>query len=259
MMKKHISNIGNSIRRLLVLVAGLLSVTLSFAITKDNADTTYKQGKYQQAIIDYQELLKEGVSPELYYNLGNAYYRSDNLAQAILAYERAAQLSPGNSDIRFNLQFARAKTIDKIVPDNEMFFVTWYKRLVNFTSVDNWARTGIVAVVLALLLMLAYLFGPQLLVRKIGFYGSSIALLLFVVTTFFAWQQKQNLERHCGAIIMAPSVTIKKTPVANGTDAFVLHEGTRVDITDKSMKSWYGIKIGDGREGWIPPSQVEII
>ena len=231
MMKKRISIIGNSVRRLLMLVAGVLTCTLSFAITKDNADTAYKQGKYQQAIIDYQELLKEGVSPELYYNLGNAYYRSDNLAQAILAYERAAQLSPGNSDIRFNLQFARAKTIDKIVPDNEMFFVTWYKRLVNFTSVDNWARTGIVAVVLALLLMLAYLFGPQ----------------------------KQNLERHCGAIIMAPSVTIKKTPVANGTDAFVLHEGTRVDITDKSMKSWYGIQVGDGREGWIPASQVEII
>ena len=186
MMKKHISIIGNSVRRLLMLVAGVLTCTLSFAITKDNADTAYKQGKYQQAIIDYQELLKEGVAPELYYNLGNAYYRSDNLAQAILAYERAAQLSPGNSDIRFNLQFARAKTIDKIVPDNEMFFVTWYKRLVNFTSVDNWARTGIVAVVLALLLMLAYLFGPQLMVRKIGFYGSGVALLLFIVTTFFA-------------------------------------------------------------------------
>ena len=97
------------------------------------------------------------------------------------------------------------------------------------------------------------------MVRKIGFYGSGVALLLFIVTTFFAWQQKQNLERHCGAIIMAPSVTIKKTPVANGTDAFVLHEGTRVDITDKSMKSWYGIQVGDGREGWIPASQVEII
>ena len=258
-MKKHISNIGNSVRRLLMLMAGLLTCTLSFAITKDNADTAYRQGKYQQAITDYQELLKEGVSPELYYNLGNAYYRSDNLAQAIVAYERAAQLSPGSSDIRFNLQFARAKTIDKIVPDNEMLFVTWYKRIVNFTSVDNWARAGIVAVVLALLLMLAYLFGSQLLVRKIGFYGSGIALLLFIVTTFFAWQQKQNLERHCGAIIMAPSVAFKQPPVPHGTAPYVLHEASPLDVADKSMKSWYGIQVGDGREGWIPASQVEVI
>lgn len=237
----------------------LLTAQSSFAITKANADSAYRKGNYQQAIIDYKELLKKGVSPQLYYNLGNAYYRSDNIAQAILAYERAALLSPGNSDIRFNLQFARSKTIDKIVPGNEMFFITWYKSLVNFTSVDHWATLAIAAIIVALLLMLAYLFAPQLAVRKVGFFGSLASLLVFACSCLFAWQQKCNLECHAGAIVVTPSVGVKKQPVASGSDVFVLHEGTHVDITDTSMKGWYGIQVGDGREGWIQTANVEKI
>ncbi len=85
---------------------------------------------------------------------------------------------PGDEDINFNLQFARSKTIDKITPVSEMFFVTWYKALVNFTSVDNWAKTGIISIIMALLLVLLYLFGPQILMRKIGFFGG-IGFFLF--------------------------------------------------------------------------------
>ena len=242
-----------------VLMILMLMPLSANAITKQNADDEYAKGNYQQAIKDYQEILKAGVSSEIYYNLGNAYYRTDNITQALLAYERALQLSPGDNDIRFNLQYARSKTIDKITPETEMFFVTWYHSLVNFTSVDRWANTAIVSIVMALLLILVFLFAPQMWARKSGFYGSAVFLLLFAFANLFAFQQKHELETKQGAIVIAPTVNVKKTPAASGTDVFVIHEGTRVDITDRGMKQWRGIKLADGREGWLKTSQIEEI
>lgn len=242
-----------------VLMILMLMPLSANAVTKQNADDEYAKGNYQQAIKDYQEILKTGVSSEIYYNLGNAYFRTDNITQALLAYERALQLSPGDNDIRFNLQYARSKTIDKITPETEMFFVTWYNSLVNFTSVDRWANTAIVSIVMALLLILVFLFAPQMWARKSGFYGSAVFLLLFAFANLFAFQQKHELETKQGAIVIAPTVNVKKTPAASGTDVFVIHEGTRVDITDRGMKQWRGVKLADGREGWLKTSQIEEI
>ena len=233
--------------------------TSAKAVTKNNADTEYQKGNYQQAIRDYEEILKNGESAEIYFNLGNAYYRTDNITKAVLNYERARLLSPGDDDINFNLQFARSKTIDKITPESEMFFVTWYKSLVNFTSVDNWAKTGILCIVMALLLVLLYLFGPQIMLRKIGFFGGLAFFVIFLLSNLFAFQQKQALDNRTGAIIMAPSVNVKKTPAKNSADQFVLHEGTRVDIIDKGMTDWRCIRVGDGREGWIETKAIEEI
>ena len=233
--------------------------TSAKAVTKNNADTEYQKGNYQQAIRAYEEILKNGESAEIYFNLGNAYYRTDNITKAVLNYERARLLSPGDDDINFNLQFARSKTIDKITPQSEMFFVTWYKSLVNFTSVDNWAKTGILCIVMALLLVLLYLFGPQLMLRKIGFFGGLAFFVIFLLSNLFAFQQKQALDNRTGAIIISPSVNIKKTPAKNSADQFVLHEGTRVDIIDKGMTDWRCIRVGDGREGWIETKAIEEI
>ena len=243
----------------LLLAMICLGSTSARAVTKNNADTEYQKGNYQQAIRDYEEVLKNGESAEIYFNLGNAYYRTDNITKAVLNYERARLLSPGDDDINFNLQFARSKTIDKITPESEMFFVTWYKSLVNFTSVDNWAKTGILCIVMALLLVLLYLFGPQLMLRKIGFFGGLAFFVIFLLSNLFAFQQKQALDNRTGAIIMTPSVNIKKTPAKNSADQFVLHEGTRVDIIDKGMTDWRCIRVGDGREGWIETKAIEEI
>lgn len=243
---------------LFCMLMAIVSLSAS-ATTKENADAEYKRGNYQQAIKDYTELLKQGVNADLYYNLGNAYYRTDNVTQAILAYERALMLSPGDDDIRFNLQFATSKTIDKITPESKMFFVTWYQSLVNFTSVDNWAVMAIASIVLVLLLVLMFLFGPNVMLRKIGFYGGCLFFVLFVFCNFFAYQQKYNLQNRTAAIVIAPSVTVKKTPANGSSDVFVIHEGTKVDITDKGLKDWRGIRLADGREGWLQTRQIEEI
>lgn len=258
-MKKTKKSGNMATKIVLILVVCLSSVTTSFAVTKVEADSAYARGEYQQAIKDYEALLKQGASADLYYNLGNAYYRTENITRAVLNYERALLLSPGDRDIRFNLQIAQSKTIDKIVPESEMFFFTWYKSLVNLMSVDGWARTSLVSLTLVIILLLVYLFSDRIWLRKIGFFGGVILLLLFVLSNIFAWQQKQNLLFRKGAIVIAPSVTVKSTPANNGTDLFILHEGTKVMITDGSMKGWKEIHVADGKEGWIESKQLEEI
>ncbi len=235
------------------------STQVSEAVTKADADSAYAQGHYQQAVKDYEELLKQGVSADLYYNLGNAYYRMDEMPRAVLNYERALLLSPGDADIRFNLQMARSKTIDKITPESEMFFFTWYRSLVNLTSVDGWARIALFSLALAIVLALLYLFASPVWLRKVGFFGAFALLVLFACSNFFAYAQKQSFTARSGAIIMAPAATVKSTPAKQGTDLFILHEGTRVEITDGAMRQWKRIRVADGKEGWIETSQIEVI
>ena len=253
-MKKRRSSAKTAVLLLLLLIPAA-----GQAVTKAEADSAYIRGEYQEAIKDYEALLKQGASADLYYNLGNAYYRTENITRAVLNYERALLLSPGDRDIRFNLQIAQAKTIDKIVPESEMFFFTWYRSLVNLMSVDGWARTALVSLTLVIILLLVYLFSAQIWLRKIGFFGGIVLLVLFVLSNIFAWQQKQNLLFRKGAVVIAPSVTVKSTPASNGTDLFILHEGTKVTIKDGSMKDWKEIRIADGKEGWIEGKQLEEI
>ncbi len=251
-----------SARLILLAVISLTSYfspLTSNAVTKAEADSAYVQERYQQAAKDYEALLKQGVSADLYYNLGNCYYRMDQMTQAVLNYERALLLSPGDKDIRFNLQMARSKTIDKITPESEMFFVTWYRSLVNVMSVDGWARTALVALIVAIVLALFYLFSDRIWLRKIGFFGGIIALLLFLIGNLFAWQQKSNLTQRTGAIIIKSAVNVKSTPSKNGTDLYILHEGTKVTVTDSSMREWRKIRVADGKEGWLEDSEIEVI
>jgi len=243
-----------------VVVALLMMLPMgAHAATKAEADSAYLRGEYQQAIKDYENLLKKGASADIYYNLGNAYYRTENITQAVLNYERALLLSPGDRDIRFNLQLARSKTIDKIVPESEMFFITWYHSLVNLMSVDGWARTAILSLSLVIVLSLLYLFSERIWLRKVGFFGGIVMLLVFLLGNLFASQQKQNLQFRKGAIVIATSVAVKSTPAKNGTDLFILHEGTKVNITDGSMKDWKEIRLADGKEGWIESKKIEMI
>lgn len=242
---------------LLILMLGLSSGVR--AVTKENADAEYTKGDYQQAVKDYEEVLRSGANADIYYNLGNAYFRLDNITKAILNYERAMLMQPGNADIRFNLEFARSKTIDKITPESEMFFVTWYKTLVNYTSVDGWACCAILSIMIALLLALVYLFSPRVWMRKLSFFMGLALFFLFIFSNLFAYQQYKELTCRTGAIVIVSSAVVKKTPTDNGTDQFVIHEGTKVNITDEGMKDWRGIRLADGREGWIPASQIEKI
>lgn len=244
---------------LMLMMTATAAAATAAKTSSEAADAAYKKGDYQTAIRQYGELLHGGVSSELYYNLGNAYYRTDNLTQAIIAYERALRLSPGDADIRHNLQIARSKTIDKITPESEMFFETWGRGLVFFTSVDRWAVGGLVSMAVALMLVLVYLFMSPLLARKIGFYGAAALIVASILCHLFAWRQRTLLERHQRAVVVVPTLTVKNTPAPTGADGFVIHEGTRMELTDKSITGWWGIRLDDGREGWIRCREAEEI
>lgn len=225
---------------------------------KIKADSAYKKGDYGKAVDIYKRLLKQGEDASVFYNLGNAYYRSEELGKAILAYERALKLEPGNRDIRFNLEFVRSQITDKPAEESEMFFVVWYHNLVNFTSVDSWAIISIVAFICALLFITVYLFGSNIWIRKVGFSIASITTILFVWSFHSALIQKLQLTRHDTAIVMG-TVGVRKTPVTATASVFTLHEGTKVTITDKSITGWREVVLSDGRSGWISSSAIEEI
>lgn len=230
------------------------------SFTKGAADSAYMHSDYVSAIQHYENLLKEkGESADIYYNLGNSYYKAENIAKAILNYERALLLKPGDNDIRFNLEMARNKTVDKVEPVNEIFFVTWIKSLMSLTGADSWGKIAIATFFLFILALALFIFGKQIGLKKIGFTSAIIFFIAVLITNLFAYQQKEALNNRTNAIVIAPSVTAKSTPNEGGTDLFILHEGHKVSIKDGSMKEWKEIRLEDGNVGWVPTTAIEII
>lgn len=240
----------------------LLSITYIFPLsaqTKEKADSAYATEKYDEAIAIYTDLLKGGAHADIYYNLGNCYYKTDQIALAILNYERAILLEPGNSDIRYNLDLAQTKTVDKIIPESEMFFITWGKNIVNLTGMDGWASIGVIAFIQTCILLLIFFFSKRIVLKKAGFFTALVMLVVVILSNVFAHIQHENISRRTGAIVMSNSVVVKSTPNESGTDLFVLHEGTRIEIIDDSMKDWKEIKLADGKIGWMPAETMEVI
>ncbi|MDR0939191.1 MAG: tetratricopeptide repeat protein [Mediterranea sp.] len=227
--------------------------------TKAAADSAYIKENYSAAIQIYEALLRHGEAPELYYNLGNSYYKNDELPKAILNYERALLMQPGNADVRANLEIARAKTVDKVESVPDIFFVSWIKALINTTSVDGWATWAIASFLLFIIALALYIFGKQVIVRKVSFICGIVFVLAAICANLFAMQQKKQLVDRDAAIVMPPSITVRSTPSENGTELFILHEGRKVSIKDNSMKEWKEISLEDGKVGWVPATSIEVI
>ena len=227
--------------------------------TKAEGDSAYIRNDFASAIQIYELLLRKGESADVYYNLGNSYYKINEIAKAILNYEKALLLQPGNGDIRANLEIARGKTVDKVEVVPEIFFVTWTKALINSMSVDSWAIWGIVSFLLLIVSLYFFIFSKQVVLKKVGFIAGIIFLIVVVMANVFASKQKEELLNRDTAIIMSPSVTVRSTPSENGTSLFILHEGHKVNIKDDSMKDWKEIRLEDGKVGWVPVGSIEII
>lgn len=228
-------------------------------VTKAQGDSAYVRNDYASAIQIYESLLQKGEAAEIYYNLGNSYYKADDIARAILNYERALLLKPGNADIRANLEIARSKTIDKVSAVPDIFFVAWTKSLINCLSVDAWAKWGITFFILLLASWAFFFFSKQIVWKKGGFIAGIVFLVLVVLCNVFASEQKSQLTNRYDAIVLSPSVTVRSTPSESGTSLFILHEGHKVTIKDNSMREWKEIRLEDGKVGWIPTSAIEVI
>ena len=228
--------------------------------TLAEADSAYIQGDYITAISMYEWIIEnQGSNATLYMNLGNCWLKRDEVARAILNYERAYLIDPSDPDIRFNLELARTKTVDKVNAVNELFIVVWFRKLLSLLDVNGWAVLTVILFALTMILVGVFLFSKKTGIRKISFSFSTFFLLLSILSFIFATTQMGNIRNRDTAIIMSPSVTVKSTPTSAGTDLFIIHEGRKVKILDSSMKEWVEIRLEDGNTGWIPVRVMEII
>jgi tetratricopeptide (TPR) repeat protein len=241
----------------------LVSFSIGFAADQQviiaSANKEYDAGHYASAVDLYKKILTTGFeSRELYYNIGNAYYKMNELPSAILYYEKARKLDPGNVDINFNLAVANSKIADKIEPLPELFYKRWFRVLRESMPVDGWAKVSIITLILALVAGFFYFVSNVLVLRKSGFWLGIVFLFIAIFCLFIAYQDWVIINNNKEAIIFAPTITIKSSPDEKSIDLFVLHEGTKVRVID-SIGNWFEIQIANGSVGWLPASAVEKI
>jgi tetratricopeptide (TPR) repeat protein len=223
------------------------------------ANELYTKEHFKEAIDSYNQILMTNMeSAEVYYNLGNAYFKTNQYPKAILNYERAKLLSPEDEDINFNLQVANQHVVDAIQELPGIFITRWWNSLINSQTTDAWAVISIVSFVLFLILAGLYFFARAINLRRIAFWSAWVIFGVSMLTWSFAATQKSRLVDHNYAIVMASSVTVKSSPSEKGTNLFVVHEGLKVRVTDK-LGNWLEVRLADGNKGWLLTESIERI
>lgn len=253
----------SQLRNILLILAAIATSPQLLASSPDSliikGNEAYNEGRYNESTELYLEVIDRGYeSSELYYNLGNAYFKLNKMPEAILYYEKADKLDPGNEDIEFNLRLANSRIIDKIDAIPELFYTRWWKSLRNLMDADGWARSGIALFILIWILAMVFFFSRSMALRKISFWTGIIVIVMSAASFALASQSYQHLTKEKEAIIFTPTLTVKSSPNENSVDLFVIHEGTKVSITD-SVEGWSEIVIANGSKGWIKKEHYRII
>lgn len=220
------------------------------------ASQYYKANEFEQAAAAYEKILVQGYrTPEVYYNLGNSYYKLQNTGKAILNYERAHNLAPEDEDIIHNLKLAQLKTIDKLQPVPQLAIVTQWNNLLNSQSSKGWSMFAVGFVWLALVCFAVYF----LVARKgIVLFLSLFVLALSFVSVGLGFKQAHTEENSDTAILMVANVNVKSAPDANGNDIFTIHEGIKLELLDQ-VSGWTKIRLADGKVGWVEKNMFEKI
>ncbi|MCX6174096.1 MAG: tetratricopeptide repeat protein [Ignavibacteriales bacterium] len=243
------------IRKLLILL--FISVNL-LAQSPDelmkNANKFYQEGQFEQAVLIYQKILSQGFeSDAVYYNLGNAYFKSGKLGYAIYSYEKGLKLEPNDEDLSYNLRIARARTFDKITELPKLFIIAWWEGLVTSLSLSALSFIVILFFWLLLISIAVYYFSRNSNFQRISFLSSSISLavLIVIVVLLFARVNREAATNY--GILLQQTYSVKVSPDVKGSDAFVIHEGIKFSIEDH-VNDWVKIRLVDGKIGWIPKS-----
>lgn len=220
----------------------------------------YSAGRWNDAAVAWEGIYDAGIrGSELYYNLASAYFKLGETGKAILFYERALKEDPSDKDVRYNLEFARGMTQDRIEDVPEFILKTWIKKATYLFSSDLWAVLSILFFAGALALLLLFLLGSSSGARRTGFFTGIVALLIAVFCFASASSQRADASRKDEAIVMRPVSSVKSSPSSDSAkDLFILHEGTKVKILDE-VDLWMNIELSDGRQGWIATKDIEII
>ena len=249
-----------------IILAALALPLMAANANIDKANQAYKQELYNEALKLYlQEAEKTGVSSDLYCNIGDTYYRLKDNVHAVLYYERALLLDPSNSDARFNLEFVRGKMQ---LPDDagDSWFSNWVDQTVSRLSSNAWAIIAIISFLLFLAGVAAYLFMDSVTIRKIGFFGGALMIVISILANMAAFHVYNKATGGNGAIVMPESVTLStapREPRDKEEEAFQLQQGTRVEIidsvADKTHGKWLQVSTAGGHKAWINAKDIEVI
>jgi tetratricopeptide (TPR) repeat protein len=236
--------------------------TVTFAnanTTIQKANTAYQAGFYENAASLYEQVIEQGkVSSGVYYNLGNSYFKMDEISKAILNFERALKLDPSNEDIIYNLRVANNKIIDKIDQLPQLFYIKWWDSLKQLISPDGWAIMFTAFFFSFFLITALFLLSTSIRLRK-TFLFSGLSVLIFTIISFtIAYQSYKDAAFNKEAIVFAPSLPVKSSPEESGIDLFVIHEGLKVQIIDH-LTGWEEIRIANGSKGWVKSETIERI
>lgn len=227
----------------------------------DQAVSAYTEGRYADAVTLFEGIEAEGLfsGPELCYNMAGAYFKSGEIGKAVLYYERALRLDPSDSDIRYNLEFARGSTRDEITPVPEFVLRIWMRKISYAFTANAWAAISMVLFALVLGLVLLFLLGRSVASRRAGFFSALAALLLFALSLGFSLSLRKDALRTDEAIVMKAVSSVRSSPSEDSAkDLFILHEGTKVRILER-VSGYDNISLSDGRQGWMLDSDLEII
>ncbi len=253
------------------IVISLIFVFAAFAagaVTPAAADSAYSKENYDEAIVLYNSLLGErGRSAEIYYNLGNAYYRKGEIGNAVLSYERALRVNPSHADARANLAFVNSRLEDR-PEDNNSFLTRLHRSVVLSMSADAWAWIALTSFVLLCAAVALYIFSANVTLRKLGFFGAFVLLVLTVYFVVVAINAASHFIDHSEAVVTAPSTLLNSAPRQPGNTEKVvpLHEGTKVEIIDSIATPddpvspmWYNVRINGSASAWLRATDVERI
>jgi tetratricopeptide (TPR) repeat protein len=233
--------------------------TLCFGDDTLAGDAYYAKGQYKEAVSSYQSVVDEGYqSAGLFYNLGNAYYKSGEIASALLYYEKAHLLSPGDEDINFNIRFANSKTVDKIDEAPEFFLTKWWNKIVLSMSANTLAIAAIFLVLSGSVLLILYFFNTNRKIKKISFFSAIALFLTGIFAVFMAQSQVSYFKDNKQAIIFASVANVKSSPTGQAATLFVLHDGTKVNVKETNG-DWIKIKLANGNEGWLKTNDIKEI
>ena len=257
-----------SMSRIPALAFFLLPVFLSQALANNSkvadslvlaANNYYLIKDYTNAVRCYKQVVDMGFeAPALFYNLGNAYYKQDKLAEAILFYEKALLHSPADEDIQQNLSLANTRIVDKIDNIPAFFLKRWFHGLGGILSPDQWAWLSFVLFCFALIGFLLYVVSQRTAQKKFAFSAGVFLVMISLLGIVMMQSRVHAIQDGRGAIIMVTSLDVKSSPDVESVNAFVLHSGTRVVIVD-SVQHWIEVKIADGSKGWVPRDAISEI
>ena len=250
-------------KRIFTLILLVFSLVNLYADEKGElwtkANDAYSMGQYETALNDYMEIEKNGYqSYKLYYNMGNAWYKTGNMGKAILYYEKALKLNPAGEDALNNLQIAKLQTLDKIDVLPEFIVSTWIKDTRNLMSSNGWGYTAVGLFAVVCILLLLFKFAPTTGGRKLSFVLACVVFLFFIFAVLFAFSLRAKAKSEDNAVVMVPVSNVKSAPNSTGNNLFILHEGSKVEILEQAGK-WCRIEISDGRQGWLEEKDIEVI